>query len=154
MKFSAQEEYGLRCLLALAHRGDDASMTIPEIARHEGLTEPHAAKILAILRRENFITSTRGQSGGYRLAKAPRDIRVGDVLQTLGGRLYEDTFCAKHTGIEDECTHFQDCSLKGLWSRIQAAVDMVVYKITLEDIVQGRLEGEWVGLQSAGQRPR
>lgn len=154
MKFSAQEEYGLRCLLALAHKGAAASMTIPEIARHEGLTEPHAAKILSILRKENFITSTRGQSGGYRLAKTPGEIKVGDVLNALGGRLFEESFCAKHTGVEDECAHFQACSLRSLWTRIQAAVDMVVHRITLQDVMDGRLEGDWVGLQSAGNRVR
>ncbi|ARU39689.1 hypothetical protein CCB80_00435 [Armatimonadetes bacterium Uphvl-Ar1] len=63
MKFSAQEEYGLRCLIALARKGVGQSMTIPEISDQEGLTSSHVAKILAILRRSGFVASTRGQSG-------------------------------------------------------------------------------------------
>ena len=81
MKFSAQEEYGLRCLLQIARSQE--SMTIPEIAKIEGLSQTHVAKLLMILRKEGFITSTRGQAGGYALAKSPSEINVGQVLESL-----------------------------------------------------------------------
>ncbi|MCH7945265.1 MAG: Rrf2 family transcriptional regulator, partial [Armatimonadetes bacterium] len=58
MKFSAQEEYGLRCLLALAGAADEATLTIPVIARAEGLTQSHVAKLLALLRKGGFVNST------------------------------------------------------------------------------------------------
>jgi Rrf2 family protein len=135
MKFSAQEEYGLRCLISIASNSCERSLTIPDIAEREGLTEPHTAKLLAVLRRDGFITSTRGQTGGYRLARAANQIVVGDVLNSLGGRLYEDDFCAR-----------------SLWARIQLAVDAVTTKVTLEDVITGKLEENWVQLQSASSR--
>ena len=87
MKFSAQEEYGLRCLLQIARLGPEGSLTIPEIARHEGMSPTHVAKLLMILRRDGFLASTRGQQGGYALALPPEKTYVGDVLASLGGRL-------------------------------------------------------------------
>jgi Rrf2 family protein len=135
MKFSAQEEYGLRCLIQIARKGIDESMTIPEISKLEGLTTTHAAKLLMILRKEGYITSVRGQSGGYSLARSPQEILIGDVLQCLGGRLYDAEFCGKHSGALDICTHAVDCSVRSLWQVIQQAVDSVIEHLTLADML-------------------
>lgn len=135
MKFSAQEEYGLRCLIQIAQKGSEGSMTIPEISRAEGLSPTHVAKLMMMLRKEGFIKSTRGQSGGYTLARDPAQIPVGDVLAALGGRLYDDAFCQKHTGQLSICSHAVDCSVRSLWHSIQTAVDNVLEHITLADML-------------------
>ena len=135
MKFSAQEEYGLRCLIQIAKRGEGGSLTIPEISRLEGLTTTHAAKLLMILRKEGYITSARGQTGGYSLARKPSEIKVGDVLASLGGKLYDAEFCAKHTGALDICTHAVDCSVRSLWQVIQQAVDSVLDQLSIADMM-------------------
>jgi len=136
MKFSSQEEYGLRCLMEVGRCGPDASVTIPEISRKEGLTEPYVAKLLMVLRRGGFINSTRGHSGGYALGRPATAIVIGEVLAVLGGRLYEDDFCDRHVGQLQTCTHASGCSIKSLWNRVQVAVDDVVNNITLADILR------------------
>lgn len=139
MKFSAQEEYGLRCLIAIARKGPDGAMTIPEISREEGLTTSHVAKLLAILRKAGFVKSTRGQLGGYTLAKTTDKMVLRDVLEALGGRLYYSSFCLRHSGVERECVHETDCNLKPLWASIQAAVDTVVARYTVADVMSGSI---------------
>jgi len=136
MKISSQEEYGLRCLIQIARKGEKESMTIPEISKLEGLTTTHAAKLLMILRKEGFITSVRGQSGGYSLARSPKEIKISDVLHSLGGRLYDAEFCGKHSGALDICTHAVDCSVRSLWQVIQQAVDSVIEHLTLSDMLE------------------
>ena len=54
MKITAQEEYGLRCLLRLARSGEGHSLTIPEVAAAEGLSVPYVAKLLSVLRQGGF----------------------------------------------------------------------------------------------------
>ena len=54
MKLSAQEEYGLRCLLRLGAQGDGGNLTIPEISRIEGISPEYVAKLMRILRREGW----------------------------------------------------------------------------------------------------
>ena len=152
MKFSAQEEYGLRCLLQIARLGTDGSLTIPEISKHEGLTPTHVAKLLMILRKEGFIVSTRGQSGGYTLARDPNTIVVGDVLEALGGKLYDAEFCGKHSGQLSICTHAVDCSVRSLWQVIQESVDQVIGKLTLADLISSG-ERPNVQLFDSPQRP-
>ncbi len=135
MKFSSQEEYGLRCLIQIARSTD--STTIPEIARNEGLSEAYVGKLLMILRKGGFITSTRGQSGGYTLASEPQNIVIGSVLAALGGRLFEHDFCSKHSGAATACTHAGECSVMWIWSAVQDSVDQVLQRITLKDVLDG-----------------
>ena len=154
MKFSAQEEYGLRCLLQIARLGEDGSLSIPEISRQEGLTAPHVAKLLMILRRGGFVQSTRGQAGGYTLARPAGQIAVGEVLAALGGRLYDDEFCTRHSGQADVCAHDLDCSIRSVWQVIQGSVDRVLAELTLADLTGGNHMPARLGLnplRMAGQ---
>jgi len=152
MKFSAQEEYGLRCLLAIA-RSSCGSATIPEISRNEKLSESHVAKLLMILRKESFVDSTRGHAGGYSLSKPADQIRVGDVLAALGGRLYDEDYCTKHGGLADACVHGSGCALSNLWHSIQEAVDSVVYRVTLQDLIGTAPPQTTVRLKAAMPEP-
>ncbi len=139
MKFSAQEEYGLRCMVAIALKGKGGTMTIPELSAHEGLSQPHVAKLMTILRKAKFVNSTRGQVGGYSLARPPLEVQLSELLAILGGRLFEEGFCGRHAGLHDACLHEGSCKLHGLWNRVQNAVDDVLNGITLADVVSGNL---------------
>lgn len=134
MKFSAQEEYGLRCLLQIA-TGGSRPVTIKEISDNEGLTATNVAKLVHLLRKHEFIDSHRGQSGGYVLARPPEMIKLSDVINALGGPLYDEEFCERHSGSKVICTHSTSCALKGLWQKVQTAVDGVIGSLTLADLI-------------------
>jgi Rrf2 family protein len=136
MKFSSQEEYGSRCLVRLGRGGAGASLTIPEISEAEGLSIPYVAKLMRILRRSGFVKSVRGQAGGYSLTRPAEQIIMGDLLAALGGRLYETEFCRYHSGSLKNCLHTSDCSIRPVWQTVQIAVDQVLNKMTLKDLLQ------------------
>jgi Rrf2 family protein len=151
MKLSSQEEYGLRCLLQVARHAPEGSMTIPEIARIEGLSIPHVAKLMRLLRRGGFVKSVRGQAGGYKLARAPRYINVGEVLAWLGGRLFEPSFCTAHSGVVKLCANSVDCSIRSLWQSVQLVVDQMLGKVTLNDLLGGERQViSWITDQGLG----
>ena len=157
MKLSAQEEYGLRCLLRLGGRGDGGSLTIPEISRAEGISREYVAKLMRILRRGGLVTSERGAAGGYTLSRPADQITVGEALLPLGGRLFEPDFCERHSGVESLCTHSIDCSLRSLWRALQTAVDQVLTRTTLKDLLCS--EPEMVSLmndlaKASGESPK
>jgi Rrf2 family iron-sulfur cluster assembly transcriptional regulator len=146
MKLSSQEEYGLRCLLRVGREADGASLTIGELSRAEGVSEPNVAKMMRILRRGGFVKSTRGQSGGYTLSRPADQILLGSVLAALGGRIFEPAFCEGHSGLERACTHMPDCSIRSVWRMVQRAVDEVLEKITLKDLLRSEPEmNAWRG---------
>jgi len=136
MKLSAQEEYGLRCLLQMAVRGNQSSLSIPEISRAEGLSIPNVAKLMRLLRIAGFVKSVRGQSGGYTLAKNANTILIGEVLEALGGKLFGERFCGRHSGLEAMCVHSSDCSMRALWVGLQHMLEKVLFKATLADLLQ------------------
>ena len=135
MKFTAQEEYGLRCLLQIGRQGKGGALTIPEIASADGLSGPYVAKLMRLLRRGGFVKSTRGQTGGYTLARPAEEINVGEVLGSLGGRFFESEFCERYPGSAHVCTHTVDCSIRSLWHAVQDVVDQVLNKTTLRDLI-------------------
>ena len=135
MRFSAQEEYGLRCLLHLASQGPGKSLTLQEISSAEGISVPYTAKMMRILREGGMVTSVRGQAGGYRLARPAAGMTVGEAMAVLGGRLFEGKFCDEHAGSEDICTHSIDCSIRSLWRAMQSVVDRLLARTTIQDLI-------------------
>ncbi|MBI4870634.1 MAG: Rrf2 family transcriptional regulator [Candidatus Riflebacteria bacterium] len=136
MRFTAQEEYGLRCLMQIA-RAPGGFLTITEIARQEGLTTAYAAKLMRALRRAGLVNSIRGQKGGFVLTLPPGELTVGEVLARLDGRLYTKQFCTKYAGNDKVCTHTLDCSLRSVWGAIDFAVHRALGGITLESLLAG-----------------
>jgi len=135
MKFSSQEEYGIRCLLRIARAESGKGLTIPEISKAEGISTHNAAKLLRILRLGGFLESSRGQSGGYTLSRPAGEILIGDVLSTLGGKLYDAEFCNSHTGEMKICTNSIDCSIRSLWQMLQNSIDGVLKNLSLKDLI-------------------
>ena len=140
MKLTSNEEYGLRCLLRIGLAGSGESLTIPEISQAEGFSPAYAAKLLRLLRRAGFISSARGKAGGYTLARPAEQIIVGDVIDALGGRLFETDFCQEHSGQMQVCAHSVDCSVRSLWRSVQIAVDQVLSRTTLRDLLGNEQE--------------
>jgi len=149
MKFSTQEEYGLRLLLRIAKSDSPNGLTIPEISEVEGLSSANTAKILRALRLAGFIESARGQTGGYKLNKPADKILISDVLTALGGKLYESNFCDLHSGMENICTNSIDCSIRSVWKTVQNVLDSVLSKFTLQDLLGNEEDVETLALSYA-----
>lgn len=147
MKFTALEEYGLRCIVQLARRelevrrasgvrlAESASLTIGEIALREGMTQQYAGKIFRILAKARLVESERGRKGGYRLSRPPENVTVLDVLSALGGKMFDRGHCGRFKTVRDACIHTSDCPIRSVWSEIQGMVDRVLARTTLKDLV-------------------
>lgn len=138
MKITAQEEYGLRCLLQLA-RSEHQALTLPELAADEGLSAAYVAKLMAVLRQAGFVDSVRGRSGGYRLAKNPEEIGLGSLLLVLGEPLFDEpSYCQKHAGSAEDgiCVHQGCCSLRALWLTLEQWMRATLDQVTLADLLQ------------------
>jgi Rrf2 family protein len=135
MKITAQEEYGLRILLRIARCRDKNGMSIPQLSEAEGLTSAYVAKLTRKLRMEGYINSTPGNKGGYVLAQPTQNINMNQVLKTLGGPLFNKSFCGDYSGSLKLCTNSVDCSVRSLWQMIQFSVDQLLDKVTLYDLI-------------------
>ncbi|MGB8363846.1 MAG: RrF2 family transcriptional regulator [Rhizomicrobium sp.] len=82
MRLTQFADLALRTLIFLALRDGQLS-SIPQIARAHRISENHLSKVVLKLGREGFIETTRGRAGGIRLARAPAEIGLGDVVRRL-----------------------------------------------------------------------
>lgn len=138
MKFTAQDEYGLRCILHLvrvAEAGEKNTLSLSEIAVGEGLSEPYVGKLFRVLAKAGLVESVRGRRGGYRLARPPGEIHIAETLAALGGKLYEPDLCDRYTGNQRFCVHTNDCSIRSLWEALQLLIDQMLSNTTLLDLV-------------------
>ena len=142
MKLSAQEEYGLRCLVQVAQHEAPAPLQISEIAAAEGLSPEYVAKLMRVLRQGGLVSSTRGAGGGYHLARPADQITLQEAIVVLDGPLFPEGFCAAHTGQQTSCVHGAaphraDCNIRTLWTWMGSALDRVLRQITLADLIAG-----------------
>ncbi len=145
MKVSATEEYGLRCLMRLAVAwGTGEFMTIPQVARLEGLSPQHVAKLVSILRRAGLVRSVRGMNGGVGLSRSPKDVTMTEALSALAGTPVRTGPCIGPSAAG--CEMVGTCGLRNVWCRISDVVTGVLDGVTLADLVMNGRPGA-AGLQ-------
>jgi Rrf2 family protein len=125
--FSQTVEYALRAMVCLADRGHPTTIaTISEITR---VPAPYLAKVLQSLHRAGMVRSLRGLYGGYRLAKAPAELTIWDVVDCvepiqrirncpLGLHAHSKTLCPLHRRLDEALATveaaFKSCTLADL----------------------------------------
>jgi Rrf2 family protein len=135
MKIAASDEYGLRILIRITREGNGAGLSIPKLSEKEQMSQAYVGKITRQLRIGGLIESTRGQKGGYVLARPAAEISIAEVIRALDGPFFDEGFCSSHSkDVMQVCTNSVDCSIRSLWKILQYSMDKVLANITLEDL--------------------
>lgn len=146
MKISTKGRYASRFMLELALRPPGQPLTIKEAAQSQQISEKYLEQLIPPLRRHGFIRSVRGAQGGYLLNQEPQSITVGMLLRALEGSLAPvdcvlsldpaNGATAKH------CDNMSRCVTVDVWKEIYDAVNQVVDRISLADLVERYKEKE------------
>ncbi len=134
MKISAQEEYGLRCLLQLATLKENESLTLPQIAEREGISAANAGKLMWLLSKAGFVSATRGTKGGYSLARNADEIYLSEVIKMLDEEEIAG-HCESYTGVLDSCVHKGGCGIRPVIVGLHEIVQNALSQITLAQLV-------------------
>ncbi len=97
MKFSTRVEYGMLALTDIAlysERG--SSVSAPDIAEREGISQKYLEQILTQLKQAGLIRAQKGLRGGYTLARSAEEICVADILNALDNSILEPQDQAEH----------------------------------------------------------
>ncbi len=135
MRFTTKTEYGVICLAHMAAKARPESVTVKEIAEHEGFSTTFTEKILQGLRRAGIVTSQQGNRGGWMLTRPPAEINLREIVEALEGSTFE-VFCAPKRRKYIVCTHFSLCKLKPIWYKTRKTLDELYQTITLETIAE------------------
>lgn len=134
MKISAQEEYGLRCLVQLANLQETESLTLPQIAEREGVSVANAGKLMWLLNKAGFVNAIRGTKGGYTLARNADEIYLSEVIKVLEQDEI-DNHCESYKGVMDSCVHKGDCGIRPVIVGLHEIVQNALSHITLAQLV-------------------
>jgi Rrf2 family protein len=85
MKFSSKCLYGVQAVFDLAFHAPGGAAQIKEICERQAIPPRFLEQVFQDLRRAGILTSKRGPRGGYQLALAPEQIRLGDIVRALEG---------------------------------------------------------------------
>lgn len=137
MRLTVYTDYALRVLIYLGLQGPELA-TVGEIARGYGISKNHLMKVVQELGRLGYVETVRGKGGGLRLAKAPHEIRVGDVVRHV-----ESDFALVQCfgdGVP-RCRIERACVLRSVFDEARHAFEAVLDKYTLADLIApgGRL---------------
>jgi Rrf2 family protein len=130
LRLSKQTEYGLRAVVQLARLYPRTFVQSRDLSQQEGLPTKFLEAILLTLRRGGFLESKVGREGGYRLARPPKDIHVGEVVRRLEGRL------TATEGKTSADLSPGEVAVHLLNDRLTQAMDEVLDSMTLEQLME------------------
>lgn len=84
---STKGRYALLVMIDLAQYSNGEYITLKEISARQEISVKYLEQVISLLNRAGFLQSLRGNNGGYRLAKQPKDITAGDILRAAEGTL-------------------------------------------------------------------
>lgn len=84
MMISTRGRYALRVLLDLAENQNEGYIAMKTVAHRQELSLKYIERIMSVLSKNHYVEGVQGKGGGYRLAREPKDYRVGDILRLKG----------------------------------------------------------------------
>ena len=137
MKISTKGRYALRMLIDLAEHQKDGYVALKDIAQRQGISKKYLEQIVPILNQSDVFRTNRGFQGGYRLAKAPDQYTVGEILRLTEGNL-TPVACLEHEPIE--CERSVECATLPVWQGLYRVINEYLDGITLQDILDQQHE--------------
>jgi Rrf2 family cysteine metabolism transcriptional repressor len=126
MRISKKAQYGLRAMIYLAKK-DKEIISLKDIAKAEKISVDFLEKIIKDLHEAGLVKAKKGAFGGYSLARKPKDIYAGEVVEAL-----EDIAPVKCAG----CQMARMCSSKSMWDEVRESVNGTLYSKTLKDLIK------------------
>ena len=139
MKFSTKSRYALRLMAELARYAPGSTVSLKEISERQQLSLKYLEQIVPLLNKTGMLSTTRGYQGGYRLAKAPSECTVGEILETTEGSL-APVSCLEHT--PNPCERCSACDTLPVWEGLNRVIMDYLDGITIQTILDQKHELE------------
>jgi len=146
LRLSNRGRYAVRALFDLAFH-DEGPAQVRDVAGRQRIPLRFLEQIFQSLKRAGLVESKRGPRGGFRLARSPHDVRLGDVLRAVEGPV--TLAPARRRGVERPATELReiaDAALADLGRTVERCFD----DVTLEDLCA---RGDELGLRAKSGGP-
>lgn len=132
MKLSTRSRYGTRIMLDLAQHYGEGPVPLRDISKRQRISEKYLGKLVIPLLRAKYIKTVRGSKGGHLLAKPPKEVTVGEIVELLEGGI-NLTHCIKNP---DVCDRSSSCLTRGLWKEATKAMCERLDSVTLSELMK------------------
>ena len=137
MKISTRGRYALRMMLDLSENQGDGVVALKDIAARQGISKKYLEQIIPLLNRAGLLQTSRGFQGGYRLAKAPENYSVGEILRAAEGGL-SPVACLEQS--PNACPRGHECDTLPIWTGLEQVMNEYLDGISLQSVLDGRVK--------------
>ncbi len=133
---TAKGKYSLKALVYLATLEPGATTQAIDIAEANNIPKKFLDAILGELRNAGIVYSRKGPGGGYSLARAPSQIKIGQVIRMIDGPL-APIACASRTAYRPcrDCKDVKACNVRLTMTKVRDAMSDVLDRVTLAEMV-------------------
>ncbi len=139
MKISQKGLYALQALMMLGRRYNQGAIRIHDIAYEEELPEKFLELILLELKNARIVESVRGAKGGYRLRRAPSEIRLSEIIRLIDGPLAPFGDAVQLRSLIDRDVEHR--ALYQVFLDVRDAAAKILENTSLADILDGKTRG-------------
>ena len=132
MKISTKGRYALRMMVDLAQNREKGFIPLKEISERQGISKKYLELIISAFHNSGLLTANRGFQGGYRLARSPERITVGEILRMTEGSL-APVACLDLDPAG--CDRRDDCPTLFVWQELYRRIEDYLDSVTLQDIL-------------------
>jgi Rrf2 family protein len=138
MNLSKRGEYGLRALIdfGIAAEVGRPLLQVSELAEVEKLPVKFLEQIVKLLKDAGLLESRRGKFGGYRLARAPGEITLGEVVRLIDGPLAPIPCVSQTAYCRCSCPDEEHCGLRMVMLDVRNAISGILDRYTLANVVE------------------
>lgn len=137
MKISTRGRNAIKLMLDLATYDNGEPVKLRDIARRQNISEKYLEQIVSVLQKASLVKSFKGAKGGYTLQYAPKEYTVGYILKTVEGDMTPVDCVGENGSICENCS---TCVSHRLWDMLYTAMNDVLEKITLADMLEWQNE--------------
>ena len=128
MKLTTRGHYSVKALLDLSLQPKYGPVSVKVIATRQDIPAPYLEKLLIEMRRAGLVQSIRGVQGGYKLARSPEQISLGQILEAVGETIEPLPHHNPTTAQAEDSVTFT------LWQLLHQKLKEALYNITLADL--------------------
>ncbi len=132
MKLSSKTHYGLMACHVLANNYPDVPISASALEKSIAVSSKYLEKILRMLSSRKIVCANRGASGGYFLAKSPKDITIGEVVRALE----DDMEIIECVSKDSKC---KCCPTSSVWKKLYDGINELLDSMTLEQMINGEV---------------
>ena len=146
MRLTTKGRYAVTAVLDLGFHQEKGPVSLAAISERQGISLSYLEQLFAKLRKSNLVGSVRGPGGGYQLQRAPDQIFVAEIVDSVD----ENVDATRCSGRAD-CHHGEMCLSHQLWSELSDEIHRFLSGIDLASIIARREVSQIASRQDSGR---